>query len=136
MGYVLVAALCLVGGFIIGFGTGISLKEREEKNAIANSPNCDEVLIDAKTNREIAQAISSRDQSEKGRLLAQLTEMINKAAQQGKQRLYIEDHNLNIRIKRCLSKKDISSYFSAGGYRVEFTYKHIEDPEINFISWE
>lgn len=136
MGYVLVAALCLVGGFIIGFGTGISLKEREEEKAFANSPNCDEVLIDAKTNREIAQAISSRDQSEKGRLLAQLTEMINKAAQQGKQRLYIEDHNLNIRIKRCLSKKDISSYFSAGGYRVEFVYKHIEDPEINFISWE
>lgn len=136
MGYVLVAALFLVGGFIIGFGSGISLKEREEKNAIVNSPNCDEVLIDAKTNREIAQAISSRDQSEKGRLLAQLTEMINKAAQQGKQRLYIEDHNLNIRIKRCLSKKDIDSYFSAGGYRVEFVYKHIEESEINFISWE
>lgn len=136
MGYVLVAAICLVVGLFIGFGSGVTLIEREEKNAIANSPNCDEVLIDAKTNREIAQAISSRDQSEKGRLLAQLTEMINKAAQQGKQRLYIEDHNLNVRIKRCLSKKDISSYFSAGGYRVEFMYKHLEDPEINFISWE
>lgn len=136
MGYVLVAALCLTGGFIIGFGSGISLKEREEKNASAHLPNCDEVLIDAKTNKEIAQAVSSSDQSEKGRILAQLTEMINKAAQQGKQRLYIEDHSLNVRIRRCLSKKDINSYFSAGGYRVEFTYKHIEDPEINFISWE
>lgn len=137
MGYVLVAALCLVGGFTIGFGTGISLKEREEKNASAHSPNCDEVLIDAKINREIAQAVSSCDQSEKGRALAQLTEMINIAAQQGKQRLYIGcDYDLNNRIKRYLTKKDIDSYFSAGGYEVVYVYKYLENTEISYISWE
>lgn len=136
MGYVLVAALCLVGGFIIGFGTGISLKEREEKENSACSPNYNEDFIDAKTNKEIAQVVSSCDQSEKGRILAQLTGMINEAAQQGKQRLYIEDYSLNSRIKKYLSKKDIESYFSAGGYKIKFSYKYLECAEIEFISWE
>lgn len=137
MGYVLVAALCFVGGFIIGFGTGISLKEREEEKASASSSDCNDVFIDAKTNREIAQAVSSCDQSERGKILAQLTEMINIAAQQGKQRLYIGcDYSLNDRIKRYLSKKDIESYFSAGGYTVVFLYKHLECAEISYISWE
>ena len=136
MGCIFVAAICLAGGFIIGFGSGISLKEREKKNAIANSPSCDEVLIDAKTNREIAQTVSSCDQSEKGRILAQLTEMINIAAQQGKQRLYIGcDYGLNDRIKRYLTKKDIDSYFSAGGYEVVYVYKYLEIAEISYISW-
>lgn len=136
MGCIFVAAICLIGGFIVGFGSGISIKDREEKENSASLPNCNEVFIDAKTNKEIAQVVSTCDQSEKGRILAQLTGMINKAAQQGKQRLYIEDYSLNGRIRNCLSKKDIESYFSAGGYKVEFSYKYLDCAEIRFISWE
>lgn len=129
-----VAAICLIGGFIIGFGSGISIKDREKKNESIHY--CDEVLIDAKANKEIAQTFSSYDQSEKGKILAQLTKMVNEAAQQGQQRLYIQDHELNDRIERHLSKRDVESYFFVGGYRVEFMYKFLDSSRISFISWE
>ena len=129
---------CLVLGFAIGYLYRDIFGGRKQ----VGGDNCiqiqtEEILLDADSNKEISDITSSHDGSHKNKLLNKLTKMINDAAQNGQTHLNLfGEYDLNKKINKYLTKKEIKEYFGSRGYHVEFKYHCLNDSDIDRISWE
>ena len=128
-----------VSSFAIGYFCGISSKHRHKQvggnNCIQIQTN--EILIDADTNREISEITSSADDSPKNKILSDITKMINNAAQNGQKHLYLEfEYDLNDRIRKYLTIRDVKNFFEYNKYKVKFKYPSLGYSDIEYISWE
>ena len=127
------AGLGTVVGYAIGFYNHIS-KQTSEDNCI--QIQTEEILLDAKTNKEIADITSSADDSPKNKIFAELTKKINAAAQRGSTRLYLEDeYAFNKKIRKYLSIEEIRKYFKNSGYEVKFCFSRLGYSDIEYIDW-
>ena len=123
-----------IGVLFLGIYLGYNLQILQNKKD--NTSNfLDIELIPANTNKEIAKLSDEAGTSDKMKLLKQIAEEINKAAEHGLTKLNIEN-DLNREIDKKLTKTDIHNYFTDNGYHVEFCYNSIPCPKIEFISWE
>lgn len=92
-------------------------------------------LLPAKANKEIASISAGGDTSERGQVLNKIVELINAAAQEGATRLYI-NRNLNEKVEKYLTKRDIIRFFDRQGYSVTFKYEFLDESDIAYISWD
>lgn len=129
---------CLVLGFVAGYlyrGIFGGRKQVGEDNCI--QIQTEEILLDADCNKEISDITSSHDGSHKNKLLNKLTKMINEAAQNGQTHIdFYSNYDLNEKIRKYLTKKELREYFNSRGYHITFKYFTLEDSDIDRISWE
>ena len=131
---------CLVLGFAIGYLYRDIFGGRKQKqvggdNSIQIQTN--EILLDADYNKKISDKISSRDDSNKNKLLDNLSTKINKAALNGQTHIDLfTKYNLNKKINKYLTKEELREYFGSRGYHVTFKYIFLSDASISRISWE
>ena len=129
---------CLVLGFVAGYLYRDIFGGRKQ----VGGDNCiqiqtEEILLDADCNKEISDITSSHDGSHKNKLLNKLTKMVNDAAQDGQSHLNLySEYDLNKKINKYFTKKELKEYFGSRGYRVEFKYHCLDDSDIDRISWE
>ena len=129
--YVIVAVLsCIVGYTVCVFRT--NKKNNKQSILIGNN-----LLIDARDNREIASIVHDSGTTEKTKILEELTEIVNKAALDGRTFVCIETEyeKLNDRISKYLTKKDILDIFDKSHYTVNFRWFYLDDADIWKISW-
>lgn len=129
---------CLVLGFVAGYLYRDIFGGRKQ----VGGNNCiqiqtEEILLDADSNKEISDITSSHNGSNKNKLLNKLTKMVNDAAQDGQSHLNLSrEYDLNKKINKYLTKKELKNYFSSRGYRIEFKYQCLDNSEIDRISWK
>lgn len=129
--YVIVAVLSCIVGYTVGvFRT--DKKNNKQSNLIGNN-----LLIDARDNREIASIVHDSGTTEKTKILEELVEIVNKAALDGRTFVCIETEyeKLNDRISKYLTKKDILDLFDKSHYTVDFRWFYLDDSDIRRISW-
>lgn len=130
--------LCLALGFVAGY----LYRDIFGGHKQVGGDNCiqiqtEEILLDAGCNKEISNITSSHDGSHKNKLLNKLTKMVNEAAQNGQTHLNLySEYDLNKKINKYLTKKELKEYFSSRGYHIEFKYHCLDDSDIDRISWE
>lgn len=135
-------ALLFIFCLILGFVAGYLYRDTFGGHKQVGGDNCiqiqtEEILLDADCNKEISDITSSHDDSPKNRLLNQLTKMVNEAAQNGQTYLSLySKYNLNKKINKYLTKRELKEYFGSRGYCVEFKYFCLDDSDIDRISWE
>lgn len=133
-------ALLFIFCLALGFGAGYAYRSvfgGRKKAGINSYIQAGEILLDAGSNKEISGITSSYDGSQKNKLLNKLTKMVNDAAQNGQTHLNLYgEYDLNKKINKYLTKKELKNYFGSRGYHVEFKYHCLDDSDIRRISWE
>lgn len=133
-------ALLFIFCLALGFGAGYAYRSvfgRRKKGGLNSYIQTGEILLDAGCNKEISGITSSHDGSNKSKLLNKLTKMVNDAAQDGRTHLNLySEYELNKKINKYLTKRELKNYFSSRGYRVKFKYHCLDDSDIDRISWE
>lgn len=135
-------ALLFIFCLALGFGAGYFYRDTFGGRKQVGGNNCiqiqtEEILLDADCNKEISDITSSHEDSHKNKLLAELTKMINKAAQNGQTHIEFSDkYALNERINKYLTKKELKEYFGSRGYHITFKYCLLDNSDIDRISWE
>ena len=120
---------------IVGYTVGVfRTNKKNNKQSILIGNN---LLIDARDNREIASIVHDSGTTEKTKILEELTEIVNKAALDGRTFVCIETEyeKLNDRISKYLTKKDILDIFDKSHYTVNFRWFYLDDADIWKISW-
>ena len=120
---------------IVGYTVGVfRTNKKNNKQSILIGNN---LLIDARDNREIASIVHDSGTTEKTQILEELTEIVNKAALDGRTFVCIETEyeKLNDRISKYLTKKDILDIFDKSHYTVNFRWFYLDDADIWKISW-
>lgn len=127
-------------GAVIGFITGYfcsKTKKSYNQIQIGGTTQTQEILLDAKSNREISEIVNDSDYSNKSELINKINKMINTAAQSGEIRLRLEhEYDLNDKIRRYLTKEDIIENFINNGYIVKTFDWYDGSYSIDSISWE
>ena len=129
--YILIAIISCSVGYTVGvFRT--NKKNNRQSISIGNN-----LLIDARDNREIASIVHDSGTTEKTKILEELVEIVNKAALDGRTFVCIETEykSLNNRISRYLTKKDVLDLFDKSHYTVDFRWYFLDDADISRISW-
>ena len=129
--YILIAVIACSVGYAIGvFRT--NKKNTRQSISIGNN-----LLIDARDNREIASIVHDSGTTEKTKILEELIEIVNKAALDGRTFVCIEGEydDLNDRISKYLTKDDILDLFDKSHYDVDFRWFFLDDADIRKISW-
>ena len=129
--YILIAVIACSVGYAVGV---FRTNKKNTRQAISIGNN---LLIDAKDNREIASIVHDSGTTEKTKILEELTEIVNKAALDGRTFVCIDREygGLNRRISRYLTKKDILVLFDKSHYTVDFRWFFLDDADIRKISW-
>ena len=96
----------------------------------------EEILFDAKTNRELAQIYSNLKESPKQKVLNKISQKINRAALKGFTYLDMYSDPLNNSYANLLTREEIRAYLEPLGYEVIFQYEHIRDSSISEIRWD
>ena len=128
---VIVAVLSCIVGYTIGvFRT--NKKNIRQSNLVGNN-----LLIDARDNREIASIVHDSGTTEKTKILEELVEIVNKAALDGRTFVCIDSEygKLNDRISKYLTKEDVLDLFDESHYTVDFRWFFLDDADIRKISW-
>lgn len=123
-------------GIPLGYRIGAQTKQQFQKakdNSIQIQTS--EILLDAKSNKEISDIAVYCDTSPKKIALNELVKMINEAAQNGQSFINIEN-DINSKIEKYFTKKEIKDYFSSHGYKIQFMYDILDCSRIEKISWE
>ena len=131
MVYAIVAVLSCIVGYTVGV---FRTNKNNTRQSISIGNN---LLIDARDNREIASIIHDSGITEKTKILEELVEIVNKAALDGRTFVCIETEykSLNNRISRYLTKKDVLDLFDKSHYTVDFRWYFLDDADISRISW-
>lgn len=133
-------ALLFIFCLALGFGAGYAYRSVFGGRKQVGGNSCiqtEEILLDADSNKEISDITSSHDSSPKNKLLNKLTKMVNDAAQDGQTHVdFYSNYDLNEKIRKYLTKKELREYFNSRGYRITFKYFTLEDSDIDRISWE
>lgn len=129
--YFIISIISCVVGYAIGvFRT--NKKNTRQSISIGNN-----LLIDARDNREIASIVHDSGATEKTKILEELAEIVNNAALDGRTFVCIETEyeKLNRHISKYLTKKDILDLFDKSHYTVDFRWFSLDDADIRKISW-
>lgn len=129
--YILIAVISCSIGYAIGvFRT--NKKNTRQSILVGNN-----LLIDARDNREISSIVHDSGTTEKTKILEELAEIVNKAALDGRNFVCIDSEyeKLNKRISKYLTKKDIIDLFDKSHYTVDFRWFFLDDADIRRISW-
>lgn len=129
--YVIVAVLSCIVGYTVGV---FRINKKNNKQSILIGNN---LLIDARDNREIASIVHDSGTTEKTKILEELVEIVNKAALDGRTFVCIETEyeKLNDRISKYLTKSDVLDLFDKSHYTVDFRWFFLDDADIRRISW-
>lgn len=129
--YVIVAVLSCIVGYTVGVFRA-NKKNTRQSISIGNN-----LLIDARDNREIASIVHDSGTTEKTKILEELTEIVNNAALDGRTFVCIETEygELNRHISKYLTKNDILELFDKSHYTVDFRWFFLDDADIRRISW-
>ena len=126
--------------FAVGVGVGKAVGNRSNKNQIQiakdNSIQTQTILLDADSNRDIAEIVRNSPGSKTAQTLEELTRVINFAAENGQTFVYIDTYfDLNIKIRDNLTKKEVSNFLKGNKYKFTFMYDQIEYSDIEKIWW-
>lgn len=131
---------CLALGFATGYLYRDTFGGRKQKQVSGDNSiqiQTEEILLDADYNKKISNKISSRDDSNKNKLLDDLAKRINKAALNGQTHIDLfTKYKLNEKINKYFTKEELKEYFNSRGYHITFRYNLFDDSTINRISWE
>lgn len=129
--YILISIISCSVGYAVGvFRT--NKKNTRQSISIGNN-----LLIDARDNRDIASIVQDSGTTEKTKILEELAEIVNKAALDGRTFVCIDSEyeGLNQRISKYLTKDDVLDLFDKAHYTVDFRWFCLDDADILKISW-
>lgn len=133
--YFIISVISCVVGYSVGrLSYKLKYKNENPQQTILVG---DSILLDANDNREIASIANDSSTTEKTKILGELTEIVNKAALDGRTFVCIDREytGLNKRISKYLTKDDVLGLFDKSHYNVDFMWFHLDDSDINRISW-
>lgn len=126
--------------FAVGMVVGKAVGKRSKKNsrqiqiAKDNAVQTQTILLDADSNRDIAEIVRDSPDSKTVQTLEELTRVINSAAENGQTFVYI-DYDLNDKIRDNLTMKEVSNFLKGGRYNFTFKYDMLGHSDIEKIWW-
>jgi hypothetical protein len=126
--------------FAVGMVVGKVIGKRSKKNtsqiqvAKDNAIQTQTILLDADSNRDIAEIVRDSPDSKTAKTLEELTRVINSAAENGRTFVYI-DYDLNQKIRDNLTIKEVSDFLKSRKYKFTFEYELLEYSDIEKIWW-
>lgn len=126
--------------FAVGIGIGKAVGNRSKKNqsqiqiANDNSIQTQTILLDADSNRDVAEIVRNSPGSKTAQTLEELTRVINSAAENGQTFVYI-DYDLNNKIRDNLTMEEVSNFLKSHKYKFTFMYDLLEYSDIEKIWW-
>jgi hypothetical protein len=123
-------------GVLIGKAVGKRSKKNKSQLQIAkdNAIQTQTILLDADSNRDIAEIVRDSPDSKTAQTLEELTRVINLAAENGRTFVYI-DYDLNQKIRDNLTIKEVSDFLKSHKYKFTFEYELLEYSDIEKIWW-
>lgn len=97
----------------------------------------DNILLDAKDNREIASLVFNTGLTEKQETLEELVKIINNAAMNGRTFLLLHDEfiDLDNKIGKYFTKQELLDFFKNTNYVIDFRWDLLDYSNIRKISW-
>lgn len=123
-------------GMVIGKAVGNRSKKNQSQIQIAkdNAIQTQTILLDADSNRDIAEIVRNSSDSKTAQTLEELTRVINSAAENGQTFVYI-DYDLNNKISDNLTREEVSNFLKEHKYKFTFMYDLLEYSDIEKIWW-
>lgn len=123
-------------GVIIGKAVGKRSKKNKRQIQLAkdNAIQTQTILLDADSNRDIAEIVRNSSDSKTAQTLEELTRVINLAAESGKTFVYI-DFDLNDKIRDNLTIEEVSNFLKDNKYKFTFKYDSLGYSDIEKIWW-
>lgn len=125
-------------GVIIGKAVGKRSKKSQSQIQLAkdNAIQTQTILLDADSNRDIAEIVRNSSDSKTAQTLEELTRVINSAAENGQTFVYIvDDFDLNNKIRDNLTREEVSNFLKNHKYKFTFMYDSLEYSDIEKIWW-
>jgi hypothetical protein len=125
-------------GVLIEKAVGKRSKKNKSQIQIAkdNAIQTQTILLDADSNRDIAEIVRDSPDSKTAQTLEELTRVINLAAENGQTFVYIvDDFDLNNKIRDNLTRKEVSNFLKNRKYKFTFMYDSLEYSDIEKIWW-
>lgn len=141
IGAVLGIIATLAFTFYIGYLVGSNKKyKKQNSNSIEYyDDDLKSIPIDADINRQISNIAYSGMDPKVVETLKELTKRINNYAQNGRKFINVSEecnYEFNNKIRKYLTKKDITEWFKPYNYKIVFLYDLLDDPDIKTISWK
>lgn len=133
--YILIAVISCIVGYSIGrLSCKLKYKNENSQKAILVGDN---ILLDAKDNREIASLVFNTGLTEKQETLEELVKTINNAAMNGRTFLLLHDEfiDLDNKIGKYFTKQELLDFFKNTNYVIDFRWNLIDYSNIRKISW-
>ena len=129
--YILIAVISCSVGYAVG------VFRTNKKNTIQSISVGNNLLIDARDNREIASIVHDSGTTEKTKILEELVEIINSAAMNGRTFLLLHDefNDLDKKIERYFTKQELLDFFKNTNYVIDFRWDTLDYSNIRKISW-
>ena len=133
--YILIAVISCIVGYSIGrLSCKLKYKNENSQKAILVGDN---ILLDAKDNREIASLVFNTGLTEKQETLEELVKIINNAARNGRTFLLLHDEfiDLDKKIEKYFTKQELLDFFKNTNYVIDFRWDLLDYSNIRKISW-
>ena len=133
--YILIAVISCIVGYSVGrLSYKLKYKNENSQKAILVGDN---ILLDAKDNREIASLVCDTGSTEKQKTLEQLVKIINNAAISGRTFIFLqaEFKDLDKKIEKYFTKREILDFFKDTNYVIDFRWDLLDYSNIRKISW-
>ena len=133
--YILIAVISCIVGYSIGrLSCKLKYKNENSQKAILVGDN---ILLDAKDNREIASLVCDTGSTEKQKTLEELVKIINNAAMNGRTFLLLHDEfiDLDKKIGKYFTKQELLDFFKNTNYVIDFRWGLLDYSNIRKISW-
>ena len=129
--YILIAVIACSAGYAVG------VFRTNRKNTRQSILIGDNILIDARDNREIASLVYDTGSTEKQKTLEQLVKIINNAAISGRTFIFLqaEFKDLDKKIEKYFTKREILDFFKDTNYVIDFRWDLLDYSNIRKISW-
>lgn len=133
--YILIVFISCIVGYSIGrLSCKLKYKNENSQKAILVGDN---ILLDAKDNREIASLVFNTGLTEKQETLEELVKTINNAAMNGRTFLLLHDEfiDLDKKIAKYFTKQELLDFFKNTNYVIDFRWDLLDYSNIRKISW-
>lgn len=135
MNYFIISIIsCIVGYYIGRLSCKLKYKNKKPQQTILVGDN---ILLNAKDNREIASLVCDTGSTEKQETLEQLVKIINNAAISGRTFLLLQDEfsDLDKKIEKYFTKQELLDFFKDTNYVIDFRWNSLDYSNIRKISW-
>lgn len=133
--YIIVAVLSCIVGYSIGrLSCKLKYKNENPQQTILIGDN---ILLNAKDNREIASLVYNTGSTEKQETLEELVRIINNAAISGRTFIFLDEEfsDLDKKIEKYFTKREILDFFKDTNYVIDFRWDLLDYSNIRRISW-